>query len=218
MKHGRLVKSKWVYKVKYNDDNIVKRFRARLVTKGFTQLQGSDFYETHSPVFSYTSLRTFFAEATDRDLRLDQWDLKNSFIEQKLDVKHMYMECPDGYPKTMESGEPTAIHCRQSIYGLEQSSRPLHQRLLIFLRVSGFKQFVSQISASVRKAPATIKLLKLSFPAGSMISFWRVAEIIMLYAVGSTRASRTRRECTARHTFFPFFMASRETRLILSLR
>ena len=72
MKHGRLVKSKWVYKVKYNDDNMVKRFRARLVAKGFTQLPGSDFYKTHSPVFSYTSLRTFFAEAADRDLRLDQ--------------------------------------------------------------------------------------------------------------------------------------------------
>ena len=143
LKHGRLVKSKWVFKVKYNDDNTVQRFRARLVAKGFTQVPGSDFYETYSPVFSYTSLRTIFAIAADRDLRLDQWDLKNSFIQQRLDVEHMYMECPDGYSKTMESGEPAAMHCLQSIYGLKQSSRLLHQRLSKFLKTSGFKQLVS---------------------------------------------------------------------------
>ena len=89
LKHGRLVKSKWVFKVKYNDDNTVQRFRARLVAKGFTQVPGSDFYETYSPVFSYTSLRTIFAVAADRDLQLDQWDLKNSFIiweNNKFDI------------------------------------------------------------------------------------------------------------------------------------
>ena len=68
LKHGRLVKSKWVFKVKYNDDNTVQRFRARLVAKGFTQVPGSDFYETYSPVFSYTSLRTIFAVAAERNL------------------------------------------------------------------------------------------------------------------------------------------------------
>jgi len=73
VKHDRLVKSKWVFKVKYNDDNTVQRCRARLVAKGFTQVPGSDFYETYSPVFSYTSLRTIFAVAADRDLQLDQW-------------------------------------------------------------------------------------------------------------------------------------------------
>ena len=60
-------------------------------------------------------MRTIFAIAADRDLRLDQWALKNSFIQQRLDVEHMYMECPDGYSKTMESGEPAAIQCLQSI-------------------------------------------------------------------------------------------------------
>ena len=64
LNHGRLVKSKWVFKVKYNSDNTIQRFRARLVAKGFTQVPGSDFYETYSPVFSHTSFRSTLALAT----------------------------------------------------------------------------------------------------------------------------------------------------------
>ena len=95
MKHGRLDKSKWVFKVRYNVDKTVQRFRAHLVAKGFTQVPGSNFTRlTHQ--FLYTSLRTIFAVAAERNLQLDQRNLKNSFIQKKLDVEHLYMECPDG--------------------------------------------------------------------------------------------------------------------------
>ncbi len=115
LKHGRLVKSKWVFKVKYESDGSVQRFRARLVAKGFTQAYGTDYWDTYSPVFSYTSLRTIFAIATERDMQLDQFDLKNGFIQQRIDVDHLYMECPDGYSKEMSNGVPAALHCLQSM-------------------------------------------------------------------------------------------------------
>ena len=143
IKHGRLVKSKWVFKVKFNSDNTVQRFRARLVAKGFTQVPGSDFYETFSPVFGYTSLRTVFALAAARDLQLDQWDLKNSFIQQDIDVEHMYMECPDGYDKHLANGQPASWHLKKSIYGLRQSSRLLHTKLSALLLKMGFTQLLS---------------------------------------------------------------------------
>ena len=142
-KHGRLVKSKWVFKVKYNSDGTLQRFRARLVAKGFTQVPGSDFYETFSPVFGYTSLRTILAIAAARDLQLDQWYLKNSLLQQDIDVEHMYMECPDGYSKVLGDGRAAALHCLKSIYGLKQSSRLLHERLSKHLISQGFRQLVS---------------------------------------------------------------------------
>jgi len=84
-----------------NDENTVQRFRARLVAKGFMQIPRSDFYETSSPNFSDTSLSTTFAVAAkrerERDLQLDQWDLKTSFIQQKLDVEYIYIEYNDDY-------------------------------------------------------------------------------------------------------------------------
>jgi hypothetical protein len=113
------------------------------VAKGFTQVPGTDFYDTYSPVFSYTSLRSIMAMAVERDFQLDMWDLKSSFVQQKLDVDHMYMESPDGYDKFLPDGRRTALHCLQSLYGLKQSSRLLHERLSKFLIKLGFKQLIS---------------------------------------------------------------------------
>jgi hypothetical protein len=144
LKHGRLVKSKWVFKVKYNGDGSLQRFKARIVGKGFTQVPGQDFYETYSPVFSYTSLRTVLARAAAKDLQIDQWDLKSSFIQQDIDVDHLYLETPEGYDKFLDDGvTPAALHLKKSLYGLVQSSRLLHKRLSKFLRQKGFRQLVS---------------------------------------------------------------------------
>ena len=76
-------------------------------------------------------------------MQRDQLDLKNSFTEQKIDVEHMYMECPYGNPNLLPDGTPAALHCLQSIYGLRQSSRLLHERLSKFLISKGYKQLIS---------------------------------------------------------------------------
>lgn len=143
VKHGKLVRSKWVFKVKYNSDNSLQRFRARLVARGFTQAPGSDYFETFSPVFGYTSLRTLLARAAAYDLQLDQWDLKNGFIQQDIDVPHMYLECPEGYSNVLPDGRRAALHVKKSLYGFKQSSRLLHKRLSAHLKRLGFKQLIS---------------------------------------------------------------------------
>lgn len=143
MKHGKLLKSKWVFKTKYNPDGTVQRYRARLVAKGFLMREGVDYYESFSPVFSHTSLRVVLAHAAAHDLRVDQWDLKNAFLQQRIDVDHLYMEPPAGFPQTMPDGTPAALHCKGSIYGMVQSSRLLHLRLANFLKKKGYQQLIA---------------------------------------------------------------------------
>ncbi|GJZ10491.1 retrovirus-related pol polyprotein from transposon TNT 1-94 [Tanacetum coccineum] len=53
--------NKWVYKIKKNGDDQVKRYRARLVVKRYAQKEGIDFNENFSPVVRMTTIRVVLA-------------------------------------------------------------------------------------------------------------------------------------------------------------
>ena len=137
------MKSRWIFKIKRKPTGEIQRFKARLVACGYSQRPGEDFAETYSPVFGYTSLRAVLAFAAANDFELTAHDMKNAFIQQDIDVEHLYMGCPDGFVKTLPDGRPAALHLKKSIYGLRQSSHLLAERLSKYLKKLGFKQLVS---------------------------------------------------------------------------
>ena len=68
----RAIENKWIFKKKTDADGNVTVYNARLVAKGFRQVQGVDYDETFSPVAMLKSVRIMLAIAAFYDYEIWQ--------------------------------------------------------------------------------------------------------------------------------------------------
>eukprot|EP00253_Pinus_taeda_P010034 PITA_10034 len=83
------LQNKWVYKLK-EEDGGRKRYKAKLVVKGFAQKKGIDFDEIFSLVVKMTSIRTILSLVAVENLHLEQLDVKTTFLHGDLE-EEIYM-------------------------------------------------------------------------------------------------------------------------------
>lgn len=75
---------KWVYKIKHKQDGTVDRYKAWLVVKGYTQVEGINFLDTFSPVVKMTTLSVVLALAASNNWFLHQLDVDNAFLHAEI--------------------------------------------------------------------------------------------------------------------------------------
>ena len=137
----KAVKSKWVFKKKADG-----RFRARLVAKGFTQIEGVDFDETFSPVARFESLQLLLALATLENWEIHQMDVKSAFLHGDLD-EEIYMEQPQGF--IVAGSEHLVCRLQKALYGLKQASRAWNLQFHGVLEELGFTRTYSDAGVYV---------------------------------------------------------------------
>ena len=71
---------KWVFKNKEDEHGVVVRNKARLITKGFSQVEGLDFGETFAPVARLEAICILLAYASSHNIKLCQMDVKTAFL------------------------------------------------------------------------------------------------------------------------------------------
>ncbi|RVW88818.1 Retrovirus-related Pol polyprotein from transposon RE1 [Vitis vinifera] len=127
-------------------DGQVDRLKARLVAKGYTQVYGSNYGDTFSPVAKIASVRLLLSMVAMCSWPLYQLDIKNAFLHGDL-AEEVYMEQPPDFVAQGESG--LVCRLRRSLYGLKQSPRAWFGRFSFVGQEFGMLRSTATIQFSI---------------------------------------------------------------------
>lgn len=131
----RTIGCKWIYKIKPGIPGVEdRRFKGRVVAKGYSQVEGIDYHEVFSPVVKHVTIRILLSMVVNYDMELEQLDVKTAFLHGNL-AERILMEQPEGYKK----GDKVCL-LKRSLYGLKQSPRQWNRRFDEFMKLQGFER------------------------------------------------------------------------------
>src|SRR5579875_2010750 len=136
-KDRKSVGCKWVFKTKKDALGNVMRYKARLVARGFSQVEGVDFNETFAPVAKFSTIRCILALGAAMDLEMHQMDVKTAFLNGELE-EDIYMDQPQGF--VQRGKENLVCKLKKSLYGLRQSPRAWYEKIHHFFAKEGFNR------------------------------------------------------------------------------
>nr|GEY34014.1 retrovirus-related Pol polyprotein from transposon TNT 1-94 [Tanacetum cinerariifolium] len=130
-----VIRLKWLWKNKKDEDQTVIHNKARLLAKGYAQEEGIDFEESFAPVARLEAVRIFITYATYKSFPIYQMDVKTKFLNGPL-KEGVYVVQPDGF---VDLDHPEKVYrLRKALYGLKQAPRAWYNELLKFLTTKGF--------------------------------------------------------------------------------
>src|SRR5699024_8186819 len=90
----RVLDTKWVFKLKEAGTEF-QRFKARVVVRGFRQIEGIDFQETYSPTVDAGTFKLILTIAVNEGHFIKQLDIRTAFLYGILE-ETIYVHPPKG--------------------------------------------------------------------------------------------------------------------------
>ncbi|CAI7793482.1 unnamed protein product [Closterium sp. NIES-53] len=109
-------------------------FKARYVSRGFSQQQGVDYFQTFSPTLKMTTLRVLLHVAAQHDYELHSLDFSTAFLQGSLHEEIWLRPLP-GFTESFPAGTQWSL--RRPVYGLRQAPRAWHDTLRTRLAALG---------------------------------------------------------------------------------
>ena len=107
--------NKWVYRIN-NEHDGSKRYKVRLVVKGFQQKEGIDYTEIFSLVVKMSTIKLVLGMVVVKNLHLEQLDVKIAFLHDDLE-EDLDMIQPEWF--IVQGQENLVYKLRKSLYGLK---------------------------------------------------------------------------------------------------
>nr|GEU86395.1 Gag-Pol polyprotein [Tanacetum cinerariifolium] len=115
-----VIKLKWLWKNKKDEEQTVIRNKVRLVAKGYAKEEGIDFEESFAPVARLEAVRIFVAYAAYKSFLIYQMEVKMAFLNGPL-KEEVYVAQPDGFANP---DHPEKVYrLRKALYVLKQAPR-----------------------------------------------------------------------------------------------
>nr|GEY95892.1 retrovirus-related Pol polyprotein from transposon TNT 1-94 [Tanacetum cinerariifolium] len=115
-----VIRLKWLWKNKKDEDQTVIRNKERLVAKGYAQEVGINFEESFAPVACMEAVWIFVAYAAYKSFPIYQMDMKTAFLNGPL-KEEVYVAQPDGF---VDLDHPEKVYrLEKALYGLKQAPR-----------------------------------------------------------------------------------------------
>lgn len=80
-----VIGTKWVFQKKLDEDGKVTKKQAKLVCKGYSQVEGIDFEEAFSPIARMEAIRMFHVFIAYKNFKVYQMDVKSTFLDGELE-------------------------------------------------------------------------------------------------------------------------------------
>nr|XP_016490484.1 PREDICTED: uncharacterized protein LOC107810237 [Nicotiana tabacum] len=127
-----------------------------LVAKGFTQTYGVDYQETFTPIAKKNTIRILLSCATNLDLDLQQFDVKNAFLRGDLEEKVNMKIAPTF---DTEQSQEKVCRLKKTLYGLKQSPRAWFDRFCKVMISFGYQQSNVDHTLFIRHQSGKVTLL-----------------------------------------------------------
>ena len=125
--------TKWVLKKKLGPDGEILKYKARMVARGFQQVEGYDYTETYSGVVKAAAYRLLFALMILNGWTCHQMDVVTAFLNGDV-FEEIYIHPPQGYPHPGR-----VLRLLKALYGLKQSPRLWYRKLRQWLLQNGWE-------------------------------------------------------------------------------
>ncbi|GJV81483.1 retrovirus-related pol polyprotein from transposon TNT 1-94 [Tanacetum coccineum] len=148
---------KWLWKNKYDAENIMVRNKSRLVAKGYKQEEGIDFEESFAPAARLEAVRMFIAFAAHMNITIFQMDVKTAFLNGPL-KEEVYVSQPEGF---IDFEFPNHVfRLKKALYGLKQEPRAWYDKFSSFLIELGFNKGIIDPTLFTRRHGGDILLVQ----------------------------------------------------------